>query len=253
MVQSLTVNGKKYVPSSVLAAVHSYTPDYIAKLAREEKILATQVGRQWFVEPASLETFLHQVAVEKNLRKEELSRKRKIEHSLYQKQQETLRVPSPLPALAQTALVAFCGLFLGGIGWVAFDAQLDGKDLARGAEETMQSLASGIFHIQFFEEGNIQVAASVESTSASRTSSSSDFNSQRTFAELPQFPVREQLASSAPVVHVANTLSDQFSDEVVVSRTVEGDEFVVPVFRSGYGENSFLIVRNPEDNTRYAQ
>jgi len=253
MTQSLTVNGKEYVPSSVLAVAHNYTPDYIAKLSREEKVLATQVGRQWFVEPSSLETFLHQVDIEKNLRKEELSRKRRIEHALHQKQQEVLRVPSPLPALVQTALVAFCGLFLGSIGWVAFDAQLNGADLTRGVEQTVQSLAVGFFHIQFAEEGNVQVAASVESRAALRAYSSSDFESPLTFAELPQFPMREQLTPSSTVAHVAETFADQFSDEVVVMRISEGNDFVVPVFRSGYGENSFLIIQNRESNTRYAQ
>ena len=54
----LLINGKKYFPSSTLCTSFGYTSDYLGKLAREEKILGTLVGRQWFIEEASLKTFL---------------------------------------------------------------------------------------------------------------------------------------------------------------------------------------------------
>ena len=60
MTNVLTINGKKYIQSNQLAREFGYTTDYIGRLAREEKILATLVGRQWFVEPESLRVFSHQ-------------------------------------------------------------------------------------------------------------------------------------------------------------------------------------------------
>ena len=84
MSQSFTVNGKEYLQSNVLASSFGYTSDYIGKLAREEKIIGTQVGRQWFIEPESLKIFLHKVQVEKEFRKIELRQLRKIEHASFQ-------------------------------------------------------------------------------------------------------------------------------------------------------------------------
>lgn len=54
MSQQLRVNGKQYLQSNELASTFGYSADYLGKLAREEKILGTQIGRQWFIEPESL-------------------------------------------------------------------------------------------------------------------------------------------------------------------------------------------------------
>ncbi len=79
MAQSLEVNNKTYLPSVVLAKEFNYTSDYISKLARDEKVLGTRVGRQWFIEPESLRTFILQLEVEKRIIKEDLSLERKRE------------------------------------------------------------------------------------------------------------------------------------------------------------------------------
>ena len=44
MTNVLTINGKKYIQSNQLAREFGYTTDYIGRLAREEKILATPVA-----------------------------------------------------------------------------------------------------------------------------------------------------------------------------------------------------------------
>ena len=83
MNRTLTINNKIYLRSKDAAVDAGYTSDYVTRLAREGKIIAEQVGRQWFVDPKSLEEFLSERNNELDTRKEELSRKRKQERKLY--------------------------------------------------------------------------------------------------------------------------------------------------------------------------
>lgn len=236
MAQSLTVNGKEYLPSNELALRHNYTPDYIAKLARDEKILATQIGRTWFIEPTSLESFLHQTQIEKNIRKEELSRQRKIEHSLHQKTERPPKLGSPISAVLQTALIALCGLFVGGLGYVATDAGLGAEEFALGIEHNARAIVSGIFHSDFERSGNTQVAASAESVSVTKRA---DVPVLR-FTQLPEFPPREPIASSTSAELDALEIATEFSDEVRIQEHDDGVRLIVPVFRSGDGREFFL-------------
>jgi excisionase family DNA binding protein len=57
-----------------------YTPDYLARLVRENKILATRVGRSWLVQKDSLEIFLLEHTQEKSERARELGRMREREY-----------------------------------------------------------------------------------------------------------------------------------------------------------------------------
>ena len=92
MKQKLSINGKEYVPISHLVASSTYTSDYIRRLAVDEKILGTQVGRIWFIEPESFKTFLLKTDVEKKISASELSQKRKAEQTL--KKEVTIKVSS---------------------------------------------------------------------------------------------------------------------------------------------------------------
>lgn len=45
----ITIEGKRYISSKRAAEVTGYTKDYVGQLARSNKILATRVGRAWYV------------------------------------------------------------------------------------------------------------------------------------------------------------------------------------------------------------
>lgn len=72
-------NSKKYVTVKEATKRISYTPDYIARLAREGKIESIRKGRQWLVELDSLKLFQLQADAEKKHRQAELSKVRQIE------------------------------------------------------------------------------------------------------------------------------------------------------------------------------
>ena len=78
----LEINGK--ILFSIRDAAHatSYSRDYITRLAREGKIFASHVGRQWFVDVDSLQAYAEAVALEQEVRKQQLSEERKRERQL---------------------------------------------------------------------------------------------------------------------------------------------------------------------------
>ncbi len=73
------IAGNKYESVSAASKQTGYSRDYIGRLAREEKITATQVGRQWFVSVASLEAYAKNAEHDQKARKEKLSLQRKQE------------------------------------------------------------------------------------------------------------------------------------------------------------------------------
>jgi hypothetical protein len=60
----------------------SYSKDYITRLARERKILATHINRQWFVDVDSLKNYEEVSSLEQDLRKKQLSETRKHEQKV---------------------------------------------------------------------------------------------------------------------------------------------------------------------------
>ena len=58
MTDELFFDGARYISAADAAGISNLTRDYIARLAREGKIIGKQVGRGWYVNQESLRTFL---------------------------------------------------------------------------------------------------------------------------------------------------------------------------------------------------
>lgn len=84
MSSQVEINGVTFLPIKEAAKLVSYSRDYVARLAREQKILATQIGRQWFVDSVSLKNFAEVAELELSVRRQQLSAERKIEQSIKQ-------------------------------------------------------------------------------------------------------------------------------------------------------------------------
>jgi len=142
MAQSLEVNNKTYLPSVVLAKEFNYTSDYISKLARDEKVLGTRVGRQWFVEPESLRTFILQLEVEKRIIKEDLSIERKRERAEKSREhKQGLYVIEPAVVVGgKSVAVVLCGFILGCLMLFGYMQELRPADLVFGSTFIGQQL-----------------------------------------------------------------------------------------------------------------
>ena len=80
---------------SVAATLVGYSCDYVTKLARDQKITAVQVGRQWFVEVESLKQYAAESLAEQKVRQQELSDIRKAEREALQKKAAAEKIPTP--------------------------------------------------------------------------------------------------------------------------------------------------------------
>ena len=54
----LQISGKRFISSRRLAREHGYTADYLGQLIRGGKVSGQKVGRAWYVDAASFETYL---------------------------------------------------------------------------------------------------------------------------------------------------------------------------------------------------
>ncbi|HMO77698.1 MAG TPA: helix-turn-helix domain-containing protein [Candidatus Paceibacterota bacterium] len=82
MSESFEINGISFLPIKDAAKLVSYSRDYVARLAREKKIVASQIGRQWFIDVVSLKSFAEAAILEQSVRQQYLSSQRKREQSL---------------------------------------------------------------------------------------------------------------------------------------------------------------------------
>lgn len=88
MSENLEINGLNLLPIKDAAKLVSYSRDYVARLAREKKIVASQIGRQWFIDIISLKSFAEASTLEQSVRQQRLSAERKREQSLKEEMQE---------------------------------------------------------------------------------------------------------------------------------------------------------------------
>lgn len=79
MTESLSVNGKELQSVKMAAKQFSYSRDYVTRLAREQKIKASRIGRQWFVDVESLRHYVDFASVEQVSRHRQLSEQRQRE------------------------------------------------------------------------------------------------------------------------------------------------------------------------------
>lgn len=114
MSSSLEINGTELQSIRSAAERTGYSRDYITRLAREGKIVASQIGRQWFVDFDSLKEYATAVANEQTLRHQQLSEERRRERLGVEKKQSTPKRKIPNTTLrAQTLAVGVLCLGLG--------------------------------------------------------------------------------------------------------------------------------------------
>lgn len=119
MSTNIEINGTTLVSIKDAARVVSYSRDYLTKLAREQKIIATQIGRQWFIDMTSLQAFVEDVALEQVVRKQHLREERKRERQVKEELQllnSKIKVRESgfrFHSLAVSTLVLCLGLFTG--------------------------------------------------------------------------------------------------------------------------------------------
>ena len=250
MASSVTINGKEYVPSISLVSTCGYSSDYIAKLAREEKVLATQIGRQWFVEPESLSIFIQKAAIQKEIKKQELSEQRKLEQVRFSSENKNATSVSVLipetktkrhfeqksptaVALAEAMVVLVCTIFTGSLGWIAVSNGIGLHDLSVSAVENASFIAQAISptstntKVWPVQQGKSYVAASDESVVIADSAPTQKQND--VYTSLPQFSNRYSTSSATSTLKKAQLrTSDTLSTTSIQRRIVAENNLVSP-------------------------
>jgi excisionase family DNA binding protein len=82
MTKSLEIAGKKMLSIRYASECIGYSHDYVTRLAREGKITAAQVGRNWYVDLESVRQYASVMELELKLRQQQLSDERKREQQI---------------------------------------------------------------------------------------------------------------------------------------------------------------------------
>lgn len=72
-----TAKNSQLLPLGTAVSLVPYSRDYVGRLAREGKIISTQIDKQWFVDRASLVNFYEHSTMEDTVKKKILSQSRK--------------------------------------------------------------------------------------------------------------------------------------------------------------------------------
>ena len=119
MSSAVQLGSTQLLPVKEAAEFVPYSRDYVARLAREGKVVAVQIDRQWFVDVTSLQNFYANATIEESVRKRKLSssRKRDLEvKEFYRTRLEAIakkRHTNKQHAVVHTGLILLCGLGAG--------------------------------------------------------------------------------------------------------------------------------------------
>jgi hypothetical protein len=226
MALQIEINGKKLSPIREVASEVSYSHDYVNRLAREGKIVASLIGRQWFVDVESLKNYATQSQIESELRKTQLSEERKQEllfHKVKEQQEFSYKksaTTAKTRAVVATASVLALGLTCGVFGYTVLTTPADSS--------LVTSQRSNIF------SQTSQTAANANALPAESTTTEDVQNFAPHVSSEDEIPFEsiEKGILILPVGESANP-ADIFSDEVHIRTATSGKQTAVLVDADG--------------------
>ena len=251
---SVHLNGIQFLSSKEAARVSGYSSDYVSRLARQGKIIATRIGTQWFVDPNSLDKFLIDSAQAEEERLKQLSELRKIERVEFASintpidtntaSQSHRQKPHFAHAHFISSAVVCAGFFLALLPYI-FSGQSQNSitaflsDSLYASRQTAYGLYHALAEVETSTTAQSQLGVAVGSGVGTQTNT-------ETFPPetIPGVVVVLESASSSP-----SDIADSFSDAVIVtpSHDTQNTGTIVPIFRDGVGE-SYRYVLVPVDS-----
>lgn len=251
MTNTLVINGKKLHPIKDAVASVSYSRDYVTRLAREQKITASNIGRQWFVDLESLKSYAEASKLELDIRKKQLSEERRkeleIREAVESKKARLSGLERSLHAKAlSTATLVLCfGLMTG----LTIDYLFG---FAQPANFQVASTPT------FYNNKNV---VTLSDGTADTISSNLNYTDTSITNVVSFSPVLEKLPVSGQGVLLlpdtdasSTTPADFFSDEVKVETLMTGEQVVVMIDKNGNKISNnipFVVVPLEEANQVY--
>jgi len=243
MSELLSINGTNYLSASDAGKLGKYTSDYITKLAREGKVDATRVGRQWYVNPKSLEAFSNKSEEQKKVRAEKIREERKAEqraHIEVQNVSESISEIEPpknkVVALQHTLAILVLGLALGAAGFFVNIAPPTTQEanVIESSLGSIERIALALY--RFVAPRNSEYYATLPGQGIQEDITTE--GATTTYTSLIVAP--DEVFTEAQVAQVR----DSFSDEVEVSVDPNNPDtgIIVPQFRDSEGQQyRFLL------------
>ena len=235
MSAAVQLGSAKLLPVKEAADFVPYSRDYVSRLAREGKIVAAQIDRQWFVDVISLQNFYTQSTLEESIRKRHLSSSRKRDLEVKEVYRARLSVIAQKHtqvrkvAVVQTVGFLACGVAAGFL-FIAANSF--------ATQNRLQSLAQ----IPWFTWGKEESQKLVVVTPATETfmvRESSVIVTDETFAVDQGIVLLPATASSSEAV------TDFFSDPVIVEMTGETSGII----RNTINDQVVPFVRIPQETS----
>lgn len=232
------IPNQKRISAAEAGRQFGYTNDYVTRLAREKKVNATRVGKQWYVDAASLESFVTKSELVKKEYADRLRAERKKERVQLAQGAGGARVAvvplrgSRAGALAKAGMVVCVGVMAGGLIFVGG---------LRATEGTLQQAgvlgAIKAFALRLYGFGEAPVAL----VSAPLASGVRESDVQQKVSNVGTVAMRGGGAGGDALVVVPPSdtrssvaIANSFADEVRVVRDADGKSGVItPIFKSG--------------------
>ena len=116
MSAAIDINGKKLLPIVEAISVVDYSRDYVTRLARERKIVATQIGRKWYIDIDSLKNYQATAQAEQEIKKRRLSDQRKKDLAIKEMKEEKSRAARKKLQRKTPAMLVMAAIVLSGMG-----------------------------------------------------------------------------------------------------------------------------------------
>lgn len=242
MFNALEIDKKKMSDIKSAAKLTGYSRDYITKLARDGKVLATQINRQWHVDLKSLQQYAEVSTIEQQIKKAHLSEVRRHERQVKEvlfmnseKRKEKIQKQSQR-AKQTVGVMIVMAMFLSSVLTSSLSSFVDMLDTQSA------SVAGNLRPVYadttvIYGESN-QTSVFFDETPATMTLSENDEG----ILLLPQVT-----ASGTEVLPV-----DMFADSVVIRHDESGQAFISPADNSGSStgkEIKFVMVPMEQNKT----
>lgn len=248
---SVQFNGNKFLSSKEASRVFGYSSDYIARLARQEKITATRIGHQWFVEPTSLGKFLMESSEENSVRLKKLSDERKQERAVFNDISSTSSVlhqenfSQNSNAHSISIATVFAGLLLAFVPYISVPTYPSIQSHILSFTTSLKQTAFGLHQtLSLADLEETQVAsvytgiAPVEATAHDAVTYDS---TQNQLNGLVVFP--DSASASSTIKKIENSFSDKVEVKENPDDPLTGT--IVPVFKNKRSSEEFRYVIVP--------
>ena len=249
MSESIIVDGVRYISTTEAAQRASLSADYITKFCRQEKIRATLVERNWFVDPDSLDTYLKAQNELKQLRSAALSAElRSVALRTSALPRETTSRPQAHSFLPPELTQPKRSLLPRNIVAATLALALTFGATASMYPQALAPLRNTITHLSLLANGIANLAAASEPLAASSDAEPPPGN------VVPQIPVSQNLATSsyaaAPSSSGARTLVEQIEEQPIIEQVAGSEPLASASFVTQDELNSQLLQLSNALNTK---